>query len=138
MHNLSAEVLPIQSIGPASASSGAKLGAAVDMQGWDGVMYVINIGAITGSGVADAYVVSDDNSSFTSQTNINGAALTQVVNANTMQIIDVFKPTERYNRIILTPAANTVAYSVTAVRYRRSGILPASPVAEQTVVVAQN
>lgn len=138
MHTLSSEVLATQSLGPASASSGAKLGAAIDMQGWDGVTYLINIGAITGSGVADAYVVRDDNSSFTSQTNIANAAVAQMTAANTLHIIDVWKPTERYNRIILTPADNTVLYSVTAVRYRRAGILPPTQSATQVVSVAEN
>lgn len=138
MHTLSAEVLATQALGPASASSGAKLGAGVDMQGWDGVMFVINIGAITGAGVADAYVVRDDNSGFNSQTNINGAVLTQVVNANTLQIIDVFRPSERYVRLILTPGANTVLYSATAIRYRRSGLLPPSQSAEQVVRVSES
>jgi hypothetical protein len=137
---LSDQTLATQEIAPASASSGAKNGAGVDMQGWEGVAFHISIGAITGAGVADARVTEDDNSGFNSQTNITNAALTQIpaANANTLHIIDVYRPSQRYVRCVLTPADNTVVYAVTAVRYRRAGLLPPTQAANQTVKVAAN
>lgn len=139
MHlSLSDQTLATQELGPASASSGAKNGAGVDMQGWEGVAFYINIGAITGAGVIDARVEEDDNSGFNTPANITDAALTQVANANTIQIIDVYRPTSRYVRLVATPAANTVLYTAMAIRYRRAGLLPATQAAEQTVKVAAN
>lgn len=145
--SLADRVLVTQEVAPASASSGAKNGAGVDMAGWDGVLFAISVGAITGAGVIDGRAESDDNSGFNSATNVSGvnatganvnAALTQVVNANTTQLIDVYKPSERYVRCVVTPAANTVAYAVTAIRYRAGGLLPPTQSAEQTIRVRCN
>jgi hypothetical protein len=137
-HNLSKNVLVSQEVTHRSITGGAVNGAGVDMQGWDGVMFIVDLDAVTGSGTLDARVVRDDNSGFNSATNISGAALTQMVNANTAGIIDVYRPSERYVRAVITQAANTVIAGVTAVRYRRTGILPPTQSAAEVVVVAES
>lgn len=122
---------------PAQSMTGgtAVNGSAVDMQGWDGAAFIINIGAITGAGTLDARITRDDNSGFNSPTNVTGAALTQVTNANpnSVAVIDVFQPSERYLRAVLTQGANTVIAGATVVRYRRNGILPPTTSAAQIV-----
>jgi hypothetical protein len=147
-HNsLADSVLVTQELGPATAASGAKNGTGVDMQGWDGVMFVVNTGAITGAGVLDGRAEMDDNSGFNTPTNVSGvnatgstlnAALTQISNANGVAIIDVYRPSERYVRAVLTPAVNSVLYSCVAVRYRRAGVLPPTQSATEVVRVRAN
>ena len=137
--SLADRTLMSMAVNPASLS-GATNGSAIDMQGWDGCCFVISIGAITGAGSLDAKVQSDDNSGFNSATDITNAALTQVVAAtnNNVAVIDVYRPTERYLRLVLTQAVNTVLAGATAIRYRRSGILPPTQSAVQVVRLAQN
>lgn len=144
---LSDKVLVTTEIQPQSAGAGAVNGAGVDMQGWEGVMFLINVGAITGSGTFDARAVSDDNSGFNSVTNITGqdasgananAAIAQATAANGVHILEVYRPTERYVRLIGTVAVNTVAFGASAIRYRRAGILPPTQSAVQRVLVRQN
>lgn len=147
-HNsLADSVLTTLEIGPKTANTGTTNGTGVDMQGWEGVMFVVAVGAITGSGKLDGYADMDDNSGFNSATNITGvnatgsnvnAVLTQVANANTTHIIDIYRPTERYVRLNLTASVNLVLHGAVAIRYRRAGILPASQSAEQLVRVRMN
>ncbi len=144
---LSDSVLITQELGARTASSGAQNGTGVDMQGWEGVLFVIDVGAITGSGTLDAIAQSDDNSGFNSPTNVSGvnaagvnttASITQVTNANVQVLLEVYRPTERYVRLVATPAANAVLHQATAIRYRRTGVLPPTQSATQRVQVRQN
>jgi hypothetical protein len=133
------QVLVTQVIPPQSSNAVVN-GSAVDMQGWEGVAFVINLGAFTGAAVVDARVVGDDNSGFNSQTNITGAALTQVTSAspNNVAVIEVWRPTERYVRLVVTPATNTAAISASAIRYRRGGLTPPTQAVIEHIKVAQN
>ena len=147
-HNsLADSVLTTLEIGPKTANTGTTNGTGVDMQGWEGVMFVVAVGAITGSGKLDGYVDMDDASNFGSATNVTGvnatgsnvnAVLTQVANANTTHIIDIYRPTERYVRLNLTASVNSVLHGAVAIRYRRAGILPATQSAEKLVRVRMN
>lgn len=115
-------------------------GTAIDMAGWDGCLFVFNVGAIVTTGTFDARIVSSANSNMSGNTNITNAALVQVVaggNTNTYQI-DVWRPTNRYIRSALVPATANVTVGSIAIRYRASGLLPVTQGAIQTVRVAQN
>lgn len=145
--SLADSVLTTLEIAPKSSSSSTTNGAGVDMAGWDAVMFIVSVGAISTGGKLDGYVDGDDNSGFNTATNISGvnatganvnAVLTQVSNANTTHIIDVYRPSERYVRLNLTPSDNTVLHGAIAMRYRRTGILPPTQAAEQVVRVRQN
>lgn len=132
---------PANNIPPQSMTGGAAVnGAAVDMSGWDGAMFILHIGAITGAGTLAARVERDDNSGFNSATNITNAALVNVTNTNpnSIAVIDVWRPSERYVRAVLTQGTNTVVAGATVVRYRRNGILPPTASAVQVVRVAEN
>lgn len=138
--SLSDRTLLVPAMPPQSMTGGAVNGTTVDTLGWDGVRFEFSVGVITGAGVLDARIVRDDNSGFSSQTNIANAALTQVTNAspNSVHVIDVYRPSERYLRAVVTQAANTVIASATATLYRRSGILPPTQTAAQVVRVVEN
>ena len=125
---------------PQSFGAGAITGATIDTLGWDGACFEISIGAITGAGVMDAYVKRDAASAFTTSTNVTNAALTQVTNANpnTTHVIDVYRPSARYLKLIMTQATNTVVAGATVTLYRRSGLLPPTSSAIQVVKVAEN
>jgi len=128
-------------VNPASLSSGAAVnGTTTDMSGWDGIAFNISIGAITGLGALDAYVQTGANSNASDMANITNAALVQVLaaNNNNVAVIDVYRPTGRYVRLVLLQTTNTVVAGATSIRYRREGILPPSHTAVQTVRIASN
>lgn len=134
------EMLITQHIAPQSITTGAINGTVVDMAGWMGCAFVIDIGAITGVGTLDARVVRDDNSGINSATNVANAALVQVAAAgnNNVAVIDVRNPSERYLRLTLTQATNTVIAGATAIRYGRDGILPPTQSATQVITVSES
>lgn len=132
---LSDEVLTTMHITLRSASSVVN-GTAVDMQGWDAVRFVIPHGTFGVNSTLDGLVQTDDNSGFNSATNVANSNLTQIVNANGVAIIEVYRPTERYVRLQLTPAVNAIIHGATADQYRRNGILPPTQSAVQYVKVA--
>lgn len=117
------------------------LGQNSTKEGWMGARFVFNIGVLGTNGTFDGVVYQSDNTSFTNanvcqdaSTNAN-AALTQVVNSNTIQIIDVYRPLGRYLRCVATGHTNGSLGSVTADLYRANGTLPPTQVAEQYVKV---
>jgi hypothetical protein len=138
--SLSDRTLVVPAMPPQSMGAGAVNGATIDTLGWDGIRFEISVGVITGAGTLDARVVRDDNSGMSSPTNVANAALAQVVNTtpNTVHVIDVYRPSERYVRAVITQATNTVIASATATLYRRSGLLPPTQTATQVVRVAEN
>lgn len=142
MHDSLADSADVAANVPSQSMTGgtAVNGSALDMQGWDGAMFIINIGAITGAGTLDARIVRADNSGFTNATNVTSAALTQVTNANpnSVAIIDVFQPTQRYLRAVLTQGANTVIAGATVVRYRRNGVLPPASASPAQIIRSVN
>lgn len=138
MHLGAADSLLITSVrGPINADATVTNSNAIDMSGWMGVSFVIPIGVLGTNGTVDALVQRDDNSGFNSPTNINGAALTQITNANGLAIIDVWRPSERYVRLQTKGQTNGALIAATAIRYRGS-VLPPTQTAVQYVKVAEN
>ncbi len=114
-------------------------GAGVDMAGWDGVVFILAIGA--GAFTKDYKAQSDTVSNFASAADIASAAITQLaagVVANVVAI-DVYRPTKRFVRSVFTPSGATLMSAV-SIRYRATGRLPVTQDAatSQVVKVAQN
>lgn len=125
---------------PPQSNPAAVAGTAVDMQGWEGVKFDINVGLITGLGALDAYVRTSANANMSGPVNVTNAALVQVLAAtnNNVAVIEVWRPSARYIQLVLTQSVNTVVAGVTATQYRRTGILPPTQSASQYVKIAQN
>lgn len=146
--SLADSVDPAQHIAPVSSTTGSYgiTGTAVDMQGWEGCLFLINIGAMTSSGTFDAKAQSAAASSFATPHDITGAALTQLAaasGASKIYAIDVKAQTmtaaqsgDRYLRLAAqTDGSHSVVLSATAVRYRRNGALPPTTSLTQLVKV---
>jgi hypothetical protein len=129
-----------QEIPPQSITTGAVNGTGVDMQGWEDVRFHINMGAITGAGTLAAVVQEDTVSNFASAVNVANAALVNITNTtpNNVMILGVARPTKRFVRCVITQATNTVIASVTSIRSRRTGLLPPTSLASQTVILKEN
>lgn len=125
---------------PAQIASANVNGTALDMQGYDGCMYVFNLGIMASTATFDARVVNSANSNMSGATNITNAALVQVTtaNPNAVFVLDVYRPTLRYIRSATQPATANTTFSSVAIRYRRGGILPPTQVATQVVRVVVN
>lgn len=137
--SLSDKVLVSMDINAQIASANVN-GTTIDMQGWSGCLFVFNVGAMVNGGTFDARVVSSANANMSGATNVTNAALVQVTNAgnvNTYQI-DVWRPNDRYLRTATQPATQNSTFSSVAIRYGRTGNLPPTQTAIQTVRVAQN
>lgn len=138
---LSDSVLTNVAVTPRNASGSAVNTAAIDMKGWMGIRFVVQIGVLGTNGTADFAVYRDDNSGFNSGTLITdadsggNAVLTQVVNANTIHVIDVFRPSERYIRGVATGHTNGAFISVSYDLYRRQGTLPPTQAAASYVKI---
>ncbi|MBN2024076.1 MAG: hypothetical protein JW809_14935 [Pirellulales bacterium] len=93
--------------------------ARVDMQGFDGVMFVGVVGTITGSGTVELAVKQAD-------TDIVGAALAGAsataegsANSDKLLVIDIDKPRKRYVGTTLTRAvANSIYGGTIAIQYK--------------------
>jgi hypothetical protein len=124
-----------------TASSAAN-GNGVDMLGWDGVEFDVNIGAMVATATFDLRVVGSANSNFSGAVNITNANIVQTLAAdgnNRVVSVAVHRPTNRYLRVVATPATANVTYAVTSYLYRGQGRLPVTvPTNHQFVAVAEN
>lgn len=135
----------VQEVDPQSDTSTVRNGTSLDMTGWEGVFFILNIGAMTATGTVDFKVQSAAATSFGTPHDISGAALTQVLAASggsKFYTIDVKAQTmlaaqsgDRYMRCVLTPATAASLVGVTAIQYRRNGALPVTANATQAVAV---
>jgi hypothetical protein len=124
-----------------SSPGAAATGTGVDMQGFDRVVFHVAIGVIGNGATIDARVVGSANANFSGAVNIANAAIVQVLNTspNVAATIDVYRPTNRYVRLVVTPATNNANVSAVAVRYRGTGNLPPTqPTNYQYVAVSEN
>jgi hypothetical protein len=134
---LSDSVLTLPVKAPANVAGTVVNSSGIDMQGWDGCRFVITVGVLGTNGTADASVIASVNANMTGATLITGSGLTQVVNANTVHIIDVYHPQKRYVALAAAGHTNGAVLGATADLYRRTGILPPTQSAGQVVRVVE-
>ena len=117
--------------------------ARLDMQGFDGVIYLVSIVDSVATGVATLKVEANTANSDTNMAAITGATATVTCAVNDdingeILVVDVYRPLKRYVQGVITSATADIAFGDTiAIQY--SGVkLPvtvAASIAQQTVVV---
>lgn len=125
---------------------GAVNGATLDMQGWEGVLVTINLGVIVATGTLDGKLQSGAQSNASDMADVAASNITQLLPANSGSIVQVslYRPTNRYVRVVLTQATAGVTASVTYTRFRRSGVNPGTAIGQaaqspiQIIKLAQN
>jgi hypothetical protein len=96
----------------------------LDMQGWDGVVFVAGFGTLIEAGTLDVYVEQNPLNQAGGMARLatttphtitaGNAALTQ-----SCIVVDVYRPQERYVRCVVDPSdQNAVILGVVAIRYR--------------------
>jgi hypothetical protein len=91
--------------------------SSVDMQGFEGVLFIGIVGTVTGSGTASLKASqSSDNSTFN---DLSGVVATgSAGGSDKFLVLDVYKPLDRYVRTTLTRAvANSIYGGTIAIQY---------------------
>jgi hypothetical protein len=137
IHVLSSHVSVNQDIDPISVSSAATVnGDSLDMQEYDGCLFLLTVGAIAATGTIDAKITSDALTAFGSPTDVPGAAITQIDDTGDDKVyaIDVHgKMPEQFIRIEVTDAVAVARVrGVVSIRYRgrRAPVVQPADVAE--------
>ncbi len=133
------EVLVTDEINPISSSTVLN-GTGVDMSGWAGALFLVNIGLIAATGTVDVKVQRDGDSGFSDPTDLTPAA-TQLADTADNQFLllsvpaEILPAGEKFLRIVVTPATAAALISASVTRFRREGGLPPTQVADQTIKV---
>ena len=110
----------------------------IDMQGWDGIVFIVPITDITGTAVATLKVEANTIDSDTGMAAITGASASVTSGGDddendTLLIVDVFRPQKRYVQGVITSSAANVAFGNTiAIQYKGSK----SPITQHSSVQA--
>jgi len=106
-----------------NASSTDSNSTRLDMQGWDGVLFVTTITDSTSTGVATLKVEQNTSDSDTGMTLITGASASVTCATNDdingkILIVDVREPRQRYVQGVRTSATANIAFGeIHAIRY---------------------
>lgn len=122
-------------------SAANTVSAAIDMQGYDRVRFIYQLGAIVNGGSLSTWAVESNESNLGNATNITGAALTNVTNTynNTVQVLDIHRPAKRYVGVTVDAVtANITLLGVIAERIRGSGGIPSQTAGAQYKSVQAN
>lgn len=118
MQNLASEVKISSALDYASGTADRE-GAALDMQGWEGVLMVVKWAAIHNSATLSIKAQQDTDSAMGSAADIAGTAQVVAGDAdNSISYIDLVKPRERYVRLYVDKdTTNAVAESAVYIQY---------------------
>ena len=110
--------------------------ATLDMAGFDGVLVEVVMGAIVALAETSLRIQQGTKSDGSDMADLAGSKVTvEVAKAETIFLIDLYRPQERYVRLIVDRAvANATIASATYFQYQHSGKLP---VVQSTEVTAQ-
>lgn len=98
----------------------------VDMQGWDGCLFIAKLGAVTGAGTAVMNLQQGSAANLSDAADLAGSAAAIVAGEDQKVLaIDIQEPDERYLRSQIDRAvANVVIDSVIAIQYRGRSLPP--------------
>lgn len=118
---LLADVLVSQAITATAGAAGTAdiNGATLDMANYEGVMVIVNTGAITSGAVTSIKMQQDTDSAMGTAADLLGTAQTIAdTDDEDTFVIDLFKPRERYVRLVVDRGTqNCVISAATYIRY---------------------
>lgn len=122
-------------------SAANTLSAPIDMQGYDRVRFIYQLGGMVAGASLASWAVESNESNLGNSTNITGAALVNVANTanNSVQVLDIHRPAKRYVGVTVdAAAANITLLGIIAERFRGSGGQPIQVAGAQYVSVQAN
>ena len=137
MVNMIKGVKVSRSLNAVAAGITVQNGAVIDMQGFDGVQFILLVGALTATQVTGLKAQQGNASNLSDAADLAGSAVGPLADGdgNKALVLDVYRPLERYIRPVVTRAtANAVIDGVIAIQYRGRK----APVTQDTTFVAAN
>jgi hypothetical protein len=121
--NLSKNVAIDQVLGYYAAGTTKRTSDIIDMQGYEGVVFIAGLGTIIENGTVDVFVEQNTANATSGMARLATTTAHTVTAANALLaksaiIVDVYKPQERYLQCNITPATqNAVILGIVAIRY---------------------
>lgn len=125
-------VMDAQAAGATNVNS-----AVVDMQGYDGVMFLAAFGAIVSGAVTSIKAQQGQASNLSDAADLAGTSITVAdTDDNKVAVLDIYRPQERYVRVaVLRATQNATVDGVIAIRYKGR---KAPAVLDATVLSVEN
>lgn len=124
-----------------AAAATAVNGAILDMAGWDGVLMVVQFGAIVAGAATSIKAQQDTVVGFGTAADLLGSGQTVVDTADdTAFVIDIRRPTKRFVRLVVSRATQNATLSAVYIQYRgrnRPAVQPAGVTVEAFVSPAE-
>lgn len=116
---LSQEIKISNALDYASGTAGRN-GLALDMQGWDGVLMLVRLGAVADGAVTSIKAQQGSASDLNDAADLEGTKITIAgTDDNGIKYIDLYQPQERYVRLVVDKdGANACAESASYIQYR--------------------
>ncbi len=137
MQNLSKDVKITRVLNAVAAGTSNQNGSAVDMSGFDGVMFIASFGTLTATQVTSLKAQQGNLSNMSDAADLAGTNVGPLADgdSNKALVLDVYRPTDRYVRpVVVRGTANAVIDSVIAIQYRGRKM----PVVQDTTTIAAN
>lgn len=113
-----------QVLGYFAAAQTKRTSDIIDMDGYDGVIFVAGLGTLLETGTLDVFVEQNTAKATSGMarlatTTLHTATAANALLAKSCIVVDVFKPRERYLQCNITPdVANAVVLGIVAIRYK--------------------
>lgn len=119
MHSLENAVKVTRVMNAVAAGTTDQESSTVDMQGFDGVMFIAAFGAITTNAVTSVKLQQGADSGGTDGADLLGTGVTVADDDdNQVVVLDVYRPTERYVRCVIDRGTqNAVIDGIVAIQY---------------------
>jgi len=138
---LSQNIQVDQVLGYFAAGTTKRTSAILDMSGWEGVLFIAELGTIIADGTIDVFVDQDAANSTASMARLATTTAHTVTTANealtqSCILVDVYQPLKRYVQCNITPAVqNAVILGITAIRYKGHKVPSGSVTALKSTVL---
>lgn len=113
-----------QVLGYFAAGTTKRTSTIIDMEGYDGVLFVAGLGTLIENGTLDVFVEQNTANSTSGMARLATTTAYTVTAADALKtqscvLVDVFRPQERYIQCNITPATqNAVILGIVAIKYR--------------------
>lgn len=115
MH-LSDKVKTIRVEAPAAAATSTLTTEWVDTQGFEGIRFILGLGTLTTSASPDSIIKAQQSqaSNGASAADLEGTSITidEDADDNTLVIVDIWHPQERYVAVIIDPGSANVVFDL--------------------------
>lgn len=138
MHSLQKAVKVTRVMNAVAAGTSDQNSSVIDMQGFDGVVFMAAFGTITSGAVTSIKVQQGADSGLSDAADLEGTSVTVADDDdNQVAIVEVYRPRERYVRLVVDRGTqNAVIDGVLAIQY--NGRIKPTTHDSSTVIAAES